>query len=348
MVYRLNLIVMSIVKDQKNLIEWYLKNKRDLPWRKSKDPYKIWISEVMLQQTTVTTVIPYFNRFISRFENIQSLATSPEDQVLEMWSGLGYYSRARNLHKAAKEIQNLGRFPNSADQLLQLSGFGPYTSRAVASIAFSERVGVLDGNVIRVLSRFYGLKTNWWESSEKAHLQKLADQLANSEFNSEINQGLMELGATICTPKKVMCLLCPWNKKCVAFSENWVNEIPLQKPKQKNEIWHWTLFPKIKNNKIQLSENSTIPFLKKMYFPIGTAKKSLRKPLEYDIKHTVTKYQIFITLNTQSSKTQKSSIAIKDLPALSEKWIDLKNIKKINPTSLMTKIIRKLEEKNAL
>lgn len=342
MVYRLILIVMSIVKDQKKLIEWYLKNKRDLPWRKNKDPYQIWISEVMLQQTTVTAVIPYFNRFISLFNNIENLATASEDQVLEMWAGLGYYSRARNLHKAAKEIHHLGYFPKTADQLIQLSGFGPYTSRAVASLAFSEKVGVLDGNVIRVLSRYYGLKTNWWESAEKYNLQKLSDELANTDFNSEINQGLMELGATICTPKKVMCLLCPWNKKCIAFSENLVNQIPLQKPKQKVEIWNWILYPKIKNNKIQLTENNATPFLKNMLFPLGIAKKSLSKPSNYDIKHSVTKYQIFITLKNQNT-LPKSNI-----PVFSEKWIELKNIKKTNPTSLMSKILKTLLEKKNL
>lgn len=324
---------------QRQLIDWYNQNKRTLPWRKDRNPYRIWISEVMLQQTTVAAVVPYYEKFMTRFPTVQKLAAAREADVLEMWAGLGYYSRARNLHKAAKNIVALKGFPETANELIELSGFGPYTSRAVASLAFGEKVGVLDGNVIRVLSRFYGLKLNWWENKEKEKLQKLADELAFVDENSEINQGLMELGATVCTPKNPICLLCPWKSNCVAFREDLVAKLPLPKPKQDFEIWQWTLNPILnKKGEILLTPNQATPFLKKMMFPHGNAEKTKSKPKKFDIKHGVTKYDIYISINTQT----------KALKNKDQTWVALKDIKKINPTSLMTKILNFLEKENNL
>lgn len=225
---------------QKELLDWYRNNKRDLPWRQNRDPYRIWVSEVMLQQTTVAAVIPYYEKFMKRFPTVHQLASASEQEVIEYWAGLGYYSRARNLHKAAKEISEKG-FPKTAAELIELSGFGPYTSSAVASLAFNEKVGVLDGNVIRVLSRVNGLSLKWWLPKEREQLQKLSNELAQTEFNSEINQGLMELGATVCTPKKTLCLLCPWKKFCKALKADIVDKLPLSKPKQAGEIWVWDM-----------------------------------------------------------------------------------------------------------
>jgi len=324
---------------QRQLIDWYNQNKRTLPWRKDRNPYRIWISEVMLQQTTVAAVVPYYEKFMTRFPTVQKLASASEADVLEMWAGLGYYSRARNLHKAAKNIVAMKGFPKTADELIELSGFGPYTSRAVASLAFGEKVGVLDGNVIRVLSRFYGLKLNWWENKEKEKLQKLADELAFVDENSEINQGLMELGATVCTPKSPICLLCPWKSDCVAFRDDLVAKLPLAKPKQDFEIWQWTLNPILnKKGEILLTPNQATPFLKKMRFPHGKAAKTKSKPKKFDIKHGVTKYDIYISIETQT----------KALKNKDQTWVALKDIKKINPTSLMTKILNFLEKENNL
>lgn len=341
MVYRLKWLVMSLVKaplsdDQQDLIQWYNQNKRVLPWRKNRDAYRIWISEVMLQQTTVAAVIPYYERFMLRFPTVKSLALASEAEVIEMWAGLGYYSRARNLHKAAQKLVAV-KFPKTAAELLEYPGFGPYTSRAVASLAFGEKVGVLDGNVIRVLSRFFGLKLKWWENKEKEKLQKLSDELAQTDFNSEINQGLMELGATICTPKKPICLLCPWKARCVAFKRGIVETLPLPKPKPEFEIWQWTLHPVVKKNQILLAPNEATPFLKKMLFPHGSAEKIKAKPKAYDLKHGVTKYDIYISI-------QKKSLSVKKLN--SHRWIDLKEIKKVNPTSLMTKILKFIENQD--
>lgn len=314
---------------QKELLEWYRANKRDLPWRKNRNAYGIWISEVMLQQTTVAAVIPYYNKFIKRFPKVETLAQASEPEVLEMWAGLGYYSRARNLHKAAQLISKSG-FPKTAAELIKLPGFGPYTSRAVASLAFNESVGVLDGNVIRVLSRVYGKKLNWWLPKERQLLQDLSDKLANSNHNSEINQGLMELGATICTPKKPLCVLCPWQLKCQAIEKNIVDQLPLARPRQKEEIWHWHLQVYTKNNKIYLQKNNVTPFLSDLLFPPGKAKSLKTKPTQYDIKHSVTKYRIYIKIeNTPPLKPLKSN------------WFDIDHIQKINPTSLMSKILKK-------
>ncbi len=195
----------------RNLINWYLENQRLLPWRMDRDPYKIWISEVMLQQTTVAAVIPYFEKFIQKFPTVQILASSKLEDVYEFWAGLGYYSRARNIHASAK-ILAISGFAKTHTELIKLPGFGPYTSRAVSSLAFNESVGVLDGNVIRVLSRVFAIKSEWWKPLHRIQLQNYSDQLAKYGESANLNQGLMELGATVCTPQKPLCPICPWKK----------------------------------------------------------------------------------------------------------------------------------------
>lgn len=320
---------------QNELLQWYRENQRPLPWRKNRDAYRIWISEVMLQQTTVAAVIPYYEKFMKRFPNVGKLASAPEADVLEMWAGLGYYSRARNIHKAAKWIAENG-FPRTAAELLELPGFGPYTSRAVASLAYNEPVGVLDGNVIRILSRVYGLKNQWWLPKERQKLQELADALANCDENSEINQGMMELGATVCTPKKPLCLLCPWKKGCVALKKNIVDQLPLSKPKADGEIWLWTLQVCTRKDQVYLEENTATPFLPGLMFPPGQAKKVAQKPTKFDVKHSVTKYSIYLQL--EEVKTPQSS-----RKASKQNWVQISQIKKINPSSLMTKILKKLQ-----
>ena len=314
---------------QKELLEWYRNNKRDLPWRQNRDPYRIWVSEVMLQQTTVAAVIPYYEKFMKRFPTVHKLASASEQDVIEYWAGLGYYSRARNLHKAAKQISEKG-FPKTAAELIELSGFGPYTSSAVASLAFNEKVGVLDGNVIRVLSRVHGLSLKWWLPKEREQLQKLSNDLAQTEFNSEINQGLMELGATVCTPKKPLCLLCPWKKFCKGLKTDSVDKLPLPKPKQAGEIWVWEMQLHLEKDQIYLEPNKATPFLSNLPFPPGKAKAATSKPKKFDLKHSVTKYDIYINIKkSKPAQVTKSN------------WVALKDLKKINPSSLMTKILKK-------
>lgn len=316
--------------DHRQLTQWYKKNRRDLPWRQSKDPYRIWLSEVMLQQTTVVAVIPYFEKFVTKFPTVHDLAHAPEADVLEAWAGLGYYSRARNLHKAAKALSTNG-FPLTAAELLELPGFGPYTSRAVASIAFEEKVGVLDGNVIRVLSRRFGIKSSWWNTQGRNELQDLSDKLALCGEPDISNQALMELGATVCTPQKVMCVLCPWVKTCVAREKNCVEELPLKKPRKKSEVWVWKPQVFIKNNKVALVKNDYAPFLKgQMIFP-GTISKQDEKPDQFVARHSITHHDIYIDL-----LKSKSSNATK------VQWIELSELKKVNPSSLLQKVLSKI------
>lgn len=297
-------LLSKINADRKKLIAWYLKYKRDLPWRNRTDAYGIWISEVMLQQTTTTAVLPFYIRFMERFPDIHSLAEARLEDVYTYWAGLGYYSRARNIHKTAKYVsENLnGVFPDTYQKLIELPGFGPYTSRAVASFSFNQPVGVLDGNVIRILTRKYGLDIEWWKTKERNKLQELADLLANTPENALVNQAMMELGSTVCTPKKVMCITCPWSKDCKSITENKVAERPLPKPKKAHEIWNWTFFCAIKDNKLLLTPNTQTPFLKDNWLPPSEAQKLTKKPKSYKFKHNVTTFDIYVDIQMENKK----------------------------------------------
>lgn len=315
------------------LKSWYLKNKRDLPWRNSKDAYFIWLSEIMLQQTNVQTVIPYFSRFKERFPNITSLSEAPLSEVIELWSGLGYYSRARNLHKAAKAIVNLKYFPQTYQELLPLPGFGDYTARAVSSIAFDESVGVVDGNVIRILSRLTGNSFAWWQRQDKMALQKLADQMVLNEKASLMNQAMMELGATLCTPTSPGCPLCPWLSSCKAQKQNRIQELPIKRPKKTNELLMLNMNFIVHKDLIALTENETLPFLKNSLFPPVKVTKLEKKPKQFQFQHSITHYKIFV-------KTQLKKSAQKDPRYF---WHSRHTIKKVNPSSILQKALKLLD-----
>ncbi len=319
----------------KSLQTWYQANRRDLPWRQDQNPYLIWISEVMLQQTTVAAVIPYFERFVIRFPDVHTLAKAELSEVLEHWAGLGYYSRARLLHLSAKALCQQD-FPQKAELLLKLPGFGPYTSRAVASLAFGQRVGVLDGNVIRVLCRVMGFKVRWWQTAERVKLQEIADLFVQSGSPSAINQGLMELGATVCTPKNPLCILCPWNTQCVARKEDKIEQLPLKRPRKKIEFWIWKPELHVKKDKVLLVENNYAPFLKKqMLFP-GTIQESPKKPKKFDARHSITHHDIYI----QIAKKINYPLTNRTAGNLEHKWVAIKNLKSVNPSSLLQKVIQ--------
>src|SRR4030095_14795432 len=201
---------------QKDLLRWYRKHKRDLPWRKTQDPYRIWISEIMLQQTQVATVIDYYHRFLAHFPDLPSLARAEEGQVLTLWSGLGYYSRARNLHRAAQKIlaECGGKFPKDPEAIASLPGIGRYTLGAVGSIAFGHPLPLVDGNVIRVYARYFALKGSPKDSKFQKKIWKVAESWVPKRSPGDFNQALMELGATVCTPQSPLCLLCPVQKSC--------------------------------------------------------------------------------------------------------------------------------------
>ncbi|MBN2143856.1 MAG: A/G-specific adenine glycosylase [Candidatus Aureabacteria bacterium] len=211
------------------LLSWYEKHKRDLPWRKNRDPYSIWISEIMLQQTQVQTVIPYFQRWMKMFPDIQTLANASLDEVLKAWEGLGYYGRARNLHRAADFLvrNRNGLIPDNEKDLLKLPGIGKYTSGAVLSIAFNQKKPVLDGNVIRVLSRIHAIRKKINKKGTKDALWKLAGVLLPEENPGEFNQALMELGAIICRSSQPLCMRCPVRKGCKAYRLKSVYSFPV-------------------------------------------------------------------------------------------------------------------------
>ena len=218
----------ALASFQKSLLAWFRQFRRDLPWRKSRDPYRIWLSEIMLQQTRVAAVIPYYERFLGRFPDVHSLAEAPEEEVLRLWSGLGYYSRAKNLQKAARQIvgEFSGVFPGEREKILTLSGIGEYTASAIASIAFDEKCAVLDGNVARVLSRLGAIRGDLREAVKWRGLQEEADRLLDPSAPGDWNQAMMEFGATLCTPSSPQCLLCPVSKHCEALRLSLVNVLP--------------------------------------------------------------------------------------------------------------------------
>jgi A/G-specific adenine glycosylase len=201
---------------RKQLIGWFRQFQRDLPWRRTKDPYGIWLSEIMLQQTRVAAAIPYYERFLKRFPDVYALAAAPQEEVLRFWSGLGYYSRARNLQKAAQQIvaKHGGQFPTRLDDALALPGIGNYTAAAILSIAFGEKLAVLDGNVARVLARLGAIHGDLRESQRWQELQATADRFLEPKSPGDWNQAMMELGAALCTPKSPQCLLCPVAQFC--------------------------------------------------------------------------------------------------------------------------------------
>src|SRR5260370_9553350 len=201
---------------RKQLLGWFRQFQRDLPWRRSKDPYCIWLSEIMLQQTRVAAAIPYYERFLQKFPDVHALAAAPQEEVLRLWSGLGYYGRARNLQKAAQQIvaKHAGQFPTRLEDALALPGIGNYTAAAILSIAFGEKHAVLDGNVARVVARLGAIRGDIRESQRWQALQKTADRLLEPKLPGDWNQAMMELGATLCIPKSPQCLLCPIAQFC--------------------------------------------------------------------------------------------------------------------------------------
>ena len=219
----------------KRLITWYLKNKRDLPWRNTVDPYKIWLSEIMLQQTRVAQGLPYYLKFIDAFPSVNHLAEASEEQVLKLWQGLGYYSRARNLHATAKYVTYVldSVFPDNYTELKKLKGVGDYTASAIASICYNEPKAVLDGNVFRVLARLYGIDTPINTPEGGKLFSKLSQELIDVKRPDIHNQAIMEFGATHCSPKKPSCESCVFNVNCVALKNNEVGSLPLKLKKIK-------------------------------------------------------------------------------------------------------------------
>jgi len=219
---------------RKKLLAWYRESSRPLPWRRTRDPYAIWVSEILLQQTRVNTAIGYYERFLDRFPSLADLAEAPVEAVLQVWQGLGYYGRARNLHRTARLLRDefKGTIPSEPEALERLPGIGPYTAAAIASIAFDKDVAVLDGNVTRVLCRVAGIEEAPKHPSTQRRLEKIADSLLPRGHAAVFNQAVMELGALVCRPTRPDCRECPVREACVAYKKGLVERLPLRAPKQ--------------------------------------------------------------------------------------------------------------------
>jgi A/G-specific adenine glycosylase len=223
-------MVTNIYNVRSNLLSWYKENQRVLPWRGTSDPYRIWLSEIIMQQTRVAQGTPYYNRFIEKFPSVDMLASAEEQEILKLWQGLGYYSRARNLHHAAKQVvaDHGGKFPTEYEDILKLKGIGEYTASAIASIAFNKPHPVVDGNVYRVLSRLYAIDTPVNAPGAAAIFREKAEVLLDRNNPGKFNEAMMELGALVCTPKNPGCTSCPLNKECLAYETGKQEELPLK------------------------------------------------------------------------------------------------------------------------
>ncbi|MFC4401497.1 A/G-specific adenine glycosylase [Gracilibacillus xinjiangensis] len=285
------LITINIPQFRDDLINWFEEEQRDLPWRKNQDPYRVWVSEIMLQQTKVETVIPYFQRFISNFPTIEALASADEQEVLKSWEGLGYYSRIRNLQSAVKEVVEKydAKIPEDPDKFGNLKGVGPYTTGAVLSIAYDMPEPAVDGNVMRVLSRILVIQEDIAKAKTRKIFEQAVRQLISHNNPSAFNQGLMELGALICTPRNPSCLLCPVQEHCIAYKKGIEKTLPVKtkKTKQKQKTYFVLVLEDNKANYLleqrpaegllaqmwqfpmvetkEVSENLLIPFIKERY-----------------------------------------------------------------------------------
>ena len=280
----------------KKILTWYQENKRQLPWRSTIDPYKIWLSEIMLQQTRVAQGLPYYEKFVAEFPSVYDLAAADQEKVLKLWQGLGYYSRARNMHETAKTIvkEFYGKFPSTYKELIKLKGVGDYTASAIASISFGEPEPVVDGNVYRVLARYFGVDLPINSAEGIKYFKSLAKQVMNTENIRDYNQSIMEFGAIQCAPKKPYCLHCPINDSCVALKENRVHALPvkLKKTKVKNRYFNY-LVVLDSNNHTLLEQRQGKGIWQNLYqFPLietneAIALESLQEKIKSFLKTTI-------------------------------------------------------------
>lgn len=240
------------------ILEWYAANQRQLPWREGNDPYRVWLSEIILQQTRVAQGTPYFEKFVEKYPSVEDLAAASEDEVLRLWQGLGYYSRARNLHKCAKTIveEYSGKFPGNYEQLLTLPGVGPYTAAAIASIGFGEPIPVVDGNVYRVLARAFNLEIDIAQGAAFKDFFELAGKLIDRNHPGQFNQGLMELGALVCTPANPACDECCISDICLAKKLQKQDTLPIKTKKTKKRNRYFTYLVLQMGNKIALRQRA--------------------------------------------------------------------------------------------
>jgi A/G-specific adenine glycosylase len=334
----------------KNLLEWFEAHARDLPWRRAREPYAIWVSEIMLQQTQVKTVIPFWNRWMQELPTIAAAANASSDKLHKLWEGLGYYTRVRNLQKAAQIIvtQHGGKFPDHFDEVLALPGIGRYTAGAICSIAFNQPTPLLDGNVMRVFTRIFGIAENPKDKSTNARLWKLAEELVFQASRiqhpassiqhhaapcSHLNQSLMELGALVCTPRNPQCAICPVKKLCVAFREGRVDELPNLGTRQAVTVRHFVALTMERNGRFLVRQrpagvvNAHLWEFPNIELAAGVNGAGLAQAAKHFgieprearplcvVKHSITRYRITLTaLRANLKKTPKAADGVWKTP----------------------------------
>ena len=327
------------MKFSNTLIYWYLQNRRELPWRKTKNPYFIWLSEIMLQQTRVAQGMAYYLKFTSKFPTVFDLAKADESSVLKMWQGLGYYSRARNLHFSAKLIANEfnGKFPSTYNEIIKLKGIGDYTASAIASICFDEPTAVVDGNVYRVLSRYFGIKTPINSSGGIKEFKSLAQSLIDKNKAGTFNQAIMDFGALHCKPQNPLCDTCPFSDSCFALEKKLTKELPVKEKKIKVRKRYFNfLVIKTKNDRTILSERKGKGIWQGLYqFPLIESDKTINEEeliLSEDFTNlfpSKTTLSLFNSKETihklshQHLRTQFWIIETKNSPEINIKWSEI-------------------------
>ena len=294
------------MKFHKTLIHWYLQNNRDLPWRKTKNPYFIWLSEIMLQQTRVAQGLSYYQKFTTDFPTVFNLAKADESTVLKMWQGLGYYSRARNLHFSAKQIANElnGEFPTTYKEIIKLKGIGDYTASAIASICFNEPTAVVDGNVYRVLSRYYGINTPINSTAGIKEFKALAQSLIDETQPGTYNQAIMDFGALHCKPQNPLCDTCPFSDSCVALEKKLTKELPVKEKKIKVRKRYFNfLVIKTDDDKTILSERKGKGIWQGLYqFPLIESEKIINKEELVSAEEFINLFPLETTISLFNSK----------------------------------------------
>ena len=348
-------------KLQKKLLRWYLIHRRELPWRRAKDPYSVWVSEVMLQQTQVQTVIPYYLKFLKSFPTIERLAKANLQRLLGVWAGLGYYSRARNLRQAARKIiQDYdGKFPETYRELLALPGIGRYTAGAILSIAFDQPYPALDGNATRVLARLFKLRGDPKSPGLQARLWKCAQELIPQSDPGDFNQALMELGATLCFPRRPACLLCPWQAECLARRDGVQESLPEKGRSFAAEKSQWAVAVILHDREVLIVRRTEGKLLKDFWeFPggefnrRGDIKSGLAKKIWKDlglrvrvrdllttVRHSITRRRITLLAYQAELKPPISRV----VKTKAVRWISLTELDKYPFASASSEVIQALK-----
>ena len=324
------------------LLKWNQKsNKRVMPWKGEKNPYLIWLSEIILQQTRVEQGMPYFLNFKKNYPTVAKLALANEDEVMKLWQGLGYYSRARNLHETAKNIHTnyKGSFPETFVELKKLKGVGEYTASAIASFAFGEKKAVVDGNVIRVFARVFGIETAFDTTTGKKQFATLAEQLIDEKEPGNYNQAIMDFGATVCTPKNPECNNCPFNSFCIAFTQNRIDELPVRGKKIEIKERYFNYLVIKSSSQILIQKRTASDIWKNLYqLPLLETSKPLTKNFHADIAAFLGNKQFVITsyskATVQMLTHRKIHFRFIDIEMKDFKTFNLKDTQKIKISNL--------------